>query len=177
MKYVFSTIVATMALAVAAQATANPPSGVRAKARLTGLEEVPAVITDGFGHARFRIFADRIEYRMRIGFLEGPVRFAHIHIGQKGANGGVAAFLCSTTNPDVPAGTPTCPQSGVVRGTLRADDVLGPAGQGIDAGDLDGLIQAILSNVAYVNVHSDRFPSGELRGQIKARRIGKDDED
>ena len=163
------TVVSLVVLGMAAQATASY-RGLRATAQLSGLEEVPAILTDGFGRARFEIFADRIEYRLSIGALEGPVRFAHIHIGQRGANGGVAAFLCNNTNPSVPEGTPACPQRGVVRGTIRSADVIGPADQGVVAADLDALIQAILSGVAYVNVHSDAFPPGELRGQIEAGR-------
>ena len=148
--------------------------GVRANARLTGLEEVPAIITDSFGRARFEIFADRIEYTLNIVRLDAPIRFAHIHIGQKGVNGGVSAFLCNNTNPSVPAGTPACPQTGRVRGTLTTDSVIGPAAQGIAAADIDGLIEALLSGIAYVNVHSDAFPAGELRGQIRARNYKYD---
>jgi len=44
--------------------------------------------------------------------------------------------------------------------------VVGPAGQGIAPGELDEFIRAIRAGVTYVNVHSTKFPSGEIRGQI-----------
>ena len=45
-------------------------------------------------------------------------------------------------------------------------DVIGPANQGVVAGDLDRLIYAIRTGNTYVNVHTVRSPSGEIRSQI-----------
>jgi hypothetical protein len=53
-----------------------------------------------------------------------------------------------------------------VTGRITAADVVGPTGQGIAPGELDELIIAIRSGVAYANVHSSKFPMGEIRGQI-----------
>ena len=47
-----------------------------------------------------------------------------------------------------------------------ADDVIGPAEQGIDAGEFRELVRAIRRNATYVNVHTEDFPSGELRGNV-----------
>ena len=105
--------------------------------------------------------------RSEIGFtltyanLEAPVLFAHIHFGQRSVNGGVAAFLCGG------GGKPACPQSGTVTGTVVPADVIGPAGQGIAAGEFDELVRAIRAGVTYANVHSMTQPGGEIRGQIK----------
>ena len=86
--------------------------------------------------------------------------FAHIHFGQRSVNGGVAASLCGG------GGKPACPQSGTVTGTVVPADVVGPAGQGIAAGEFDELVAAIRAGRTYANVHSTKFPPGEIRGQI-----------
>jgi hypothetical protein len=57
-----------------------------------------------------------------------------------------------------------------------AADVIGPVPQGVNPGEFDKLVQAIEAGKAYVNVHSSRFPNGEIRGQIKPGE-GEDNND
>ncbi len=140
------------------------------EAKLRGFEEVPAISTAGSGEFRGKINDDgtSIDYELSYSDLEGgSVLFAHIHLGQRSVNGGVIVFLCS--NVPVPVTTPACPTpSGTVTGTVTASDVIGPAGQGITAGEFAELLNAIRKGVAYANVHtSPNFPAGEIRGQIK----------
>ena len=135
------------------------------KARLEGFQEVPAVSTTGNGRFRGMISKDEtsIDYELSYADLEGAtVLFAHIHLGQRTANGGVMAFLCGG------GGKPACPASpGSVSGTIIAADIIGPAGQGVDSGELAAVVDALRSKVAYVNVQTSLFPSGEIRGQVK----------
>ena len=133
------------------------------RARLIGYNEVPSVSTEASGRFTARIdrSAEEISYRLAFEDLEAPVLFAHIHFGQKDVNGGVSAFLCGG------GGTDPCPQEGVVTGVIEPADVIGPAGQGIAAGEFDELVDAMRARVTYANVHSDKFPGGEIRGQIR----------
>jgi CHRD domain len=133
------------------------------EAKLMGFQEVPAVSTVASGRFKAEIDKDDqvIEYRLRYEDLEAPVLFAHIHLGQKTANGGVSAFLCGGGSK------PPCPQEGTVTGTIVPADVVGPAGQGIAAGEFAELVRAIEARVTYANVHSEKFPGGEIRGQIE----------
>lgn len=111
--------------------------------------------------------ADEIDYTLTYSGLEADVRQGHIHFGQRSVNGGISAWLCETTvNPSPSASTPTCPQSGTVNGTITELEVVGPTGQGIASGEFDELVAALRAGRAYANVHSAKFPGGEVRGQI-----------
>jgi hypothetical protein len=141
------------------------------------LSEVPSISTTGRGTLELRIHDGSrvIEYKLKYRELEGVaplsdggvVTAAHIHFSPEAVNGGVAAFLCGG------GGKPACPTpSGTVRGEISPADIVGPEAQGIDAGELtafDELVSAIRAGYTYVNVHTTRWPSGEIRGQIEER--------
>jgi hypothetical protein len=61
-----------------------------------------------------------------------------------------------------------------VTGTVVAADVIGPAGQGIEPGEFAKIIAAMKSGVTYANVHSDKHPGGEIRGQVNAPRVASE---
>ncbi len=70
-------------------------------------------------------------------------------------------FLCGG------GGKPACPNvSATVTGTVVGADVIGPNGQGIAPGQLDEVIRAMRKGLAYANVHTTSFPTGEIRGQL-----------
>ena len=43
---------------------------------------------------------------------------------------------------------------------------IGPAAQGITAGQLAELVRAMKAGVTYANVHSTLYPGGEIRAQL-----------
>ena len=146
--------------------------GKKIREFLTGYEEVPAVSTvaEGEFHARISDDESQIDYELKYSDLEGSVTQAHIHFGQKGVNGGISVWLCGNPGTGItpPAGTPACPPSpATVTGTLEAADVVGPVTQGIAAGEFAELISAIRAGKTYANVHSTKFPGGEIRSQIE----------
>ena len=171
-------VVASGALATTV-ATAGDDS-FRIKSRLSGFQEDPrAVSTSGWGEITLNVDRDsnKITYRLKYAALDGDVLQAHIHFGGRAQSGGISAFLCS--NVGGPAGTPACPApSGVVKGTINADDVIGPAGnganggtgQGIEPGEFDELVDAIRAQTTYANVHSSSYPGGEIRSQLHYKR-------
>jgi hypothetical protein len=137
---------------------------------LTGYEETPsAVSTTGNGTFSARISNDetRIEWELTYNDLEGAVQQAHIHFGQKSVTGPISVFLCTNLG-NGPAGTQPCPAPpATISGTIVAADVTNLANErGISAGELDELIDAIRAGSTYVNVHSTRWPGGEIRSQI-----------
>ena len=112
---------------------------------------------------------DSIEYELSYEDLQGSITQAHIHFGQPGLSGGIAAWLCGTAALPGPAGTPVCPgpNSGTVSGTITAAQVIGPGGQGIAAGEFEELLARIKDGATYANVHTSFVGTGEIRGQIK----------
>ena len=137
-------------------------------AQLSGYQEDPLVLsTTGNGTFRLQINdqAQEITFRLTYSDLVGSVTQAHIHFGGKAQSGGIAVFLCTNLG-NGPAGTQACPAApATVTGTIHAADVIGPAGQGIAAGEFAELLSAIRHDVTYANVHSSQYPAGEMRAQ------------
>lgn len=144
-------------------------------AHMSGFEEVPSsLFTEAAGVFRMKIDggAGQIKYRLSYSGFNSMVRFAHIHFSQRHTNGGIMFWLCDNTG-NGPIGTPPCPLGGgTVEGTLAAGDMV-LSGQGLMPGDFDQAVEGIRAGATYVNVHSDDFPGGELRGQIGPRRGGR----
>jgi hypothetical protein len=137
-------------------------------ARLRGFNEVPAVSTVANGRFNATVSEDgtSVSWELRYDDLEGDVQQAHIHLAQKDVNGGISVFLCTNLG-NGPAGTQACPPPpATMSGSFTAADVIGPAGQGIAATEFGELLRAIRAGKTYANVHSSKFPGGEVRGQL-----------
>jgi len=158
----------TFLLAAGAAPAQDPDHADLLTARLISFNQVPAVLARSHGSFRARINEDgTISFSLSYADMSSPVVQAHIHFGASKTNGGIMVFLCGVKKP-------ACPASGTVTGTLTAEDVsVLPVGnpdsvipQGINPGDLAGLLEAVRSGNSYVNVHTTKFPSGEIRGQV-----------
>jgi hypothetical protein len=107
--------------------------------RLDSSQEVPKVLSSGRGVGEITVLPDRtVGGRITISDVVATV--AHIHVGAAGEIGPAIVTLTKTSSTSftVPSGT-------------RLSEAHYAAYQ---AGNL------------YVNVHSARFPGGEIRGQI-----------
>ena len=152
------------------------------RTRLSGLNEVPAVLTGAHGLFEATINPDGtgFEYTLTYEGLEGNVTQSHIHIGQVLVSGAISIWLCETAGtpapPAVAAATPDCggPHAATVMGTVTAAQVIGPAGQGVSPAEFSEVLNALRHGVAYANVHSSMSPGGEIRGQLK---LDRDDHD
>ena len=162
---VIAALLAGLGALVVSAALAGAGAPARATAHLSGYEEVPSVSTTGRGsfHAEIDRHDQRIHYRLRYSRLEGTTtEAAHIHLGQPAVNGGVIAFLCGGGDK------PACPPgSGTVTGVIDAQDIVGPAAQGIAPGEFEEVVRAVRAGVTYANVHTNKHPGGEIRGQIE----------
>jgi len=131
-------------------------------------EDLLALSTTGTGDFRAQISpsGDEITYTLEYSALEGSVLQAHIHLGGRHQSGGISVFLCTNLG-NGPAGTQACPAApATIEGVLVAGDVIGPAAQGITAGQFDELVRAMRSGTTYVNVHSTLYQGGEIRAQL-----------
>ncbi len=151
-------------------------------ANLVSFNEVPSISSAARGSFRARLnnAGDELSYRLTYsGITEGAsVTQAHIHLGQKHTNGGIMVWLCSGTLTDPTGLAPACPTApgGTVEGTLTAANIIqtpaspappAPPGQGVAPGEFEKFVEALRKGSGYANVHSTRFPGGELRGQVE----------
>jgi CHRD domain len=166
-RLVFASLVAGALLIVVAASAAmtHNNNGKSGKASLDSFQEVPTLATTGRGSFRVRVRSDGLHYKLSYSDVESNVLFAHIHLGRTAVNGGVIAFLCGGGDK------PACPlREGTVEGVIDAADVIGPAGQGIPAGDLSDAVRSLRKGAVYANVHTTTFPAGEIRGQVNANK-------
>ena len=180
---VFALAVASVAnLTVRAQDDDDRP--VRLSANLSSFNEVVPKGTGGSGTFRAELSKDgtMLSWTFSWTGMTGAPLFAHIHFGQRGVNGNVMTFFCGGPkgNPNVPA-KPDCPQttSGSISGTTTAADIValnaGTSDQGLDQHDFATFLRAIRTGDGYCNMHTTRFPGGEIRGQISVH-LGEDGE-
>lgn len=127
-------------------------------ATLTGAGEIPPIISNATGVANFELNddADTISYSIEVEDIEGAT-MAHIHQGSVNENGDAVVLLFNGTEPtDLEEGT-------LEEGDFTSEDFVGPL-QGQNMSDLVNLIQ---NGQAYVNIHTESNPPGEIRGTIE----------
>ncbi|HEX5026740.1 MAG TPA: CHRD domain-containing protein [Agriterribacter sp.] len=111
--------------------------------KLSGDNEVPAVITTTKGLAHLRVSTSRKLYsKVIIQDVEigDALRFSHVHAGATGVNGPVKIFLCHTPED---------------------------FGKNIVTDLTDEQYDLLINGAAYVNAHSNFYPAGIVRGQIR----------
>ena len=109
--------------------------------KLSGSQEVPAVVTNGQGVATIHFNADRTmaTLNVTVSHLSSAVTGAHIHEAPAGMNGGV---LLNFTNDF---------QNGRITATFAVDAAL---------------VSKLIRGALYLNIHTQNNPGGEIRGQL-----------
>lgn len=130
------------ALVVLAAGSAISAQTIQYPFDLSGVNEVPANASPGFGSAIITLNTVTGGWTLTGNYsgMVGSVVAAHIHAAPVGANGSVLFALT---------------QTGGTSGTLSGSGTFSSA-----------QIQLALTNGLYVNVHSTVFPGGEIRGQL-----------
>jgi len=134
------------------------------KSNLNGFSEVPAVLTTGSGALTVTVSSDQksLDVTLKFSSLVGVAQSASLYLGAPGTTGGAFAPICGGTKPSCPTAA-----SGSVTVTLMSTDIAAVAAQGLAAGDLASVIPAIQNGVVYANVITNKFPNGEIRGQLE----------
>lgn len=173
---IFAVAVASISsMSLRAQGDDRP---VRLSANLSTFHEVPPKGTGGSGtfHATLSADGTMLSWTFTWEGLTGPPAQAHIHFGQRGVNASVMTFFCGGPKP-------ACPQttSGSITGMTTAADILPlntpPSDQGLNANDFATFLRALRSGDGYCNMHTARFPGGEIRGQIVVHHGERDDDE
>lgn len=163
-----------MAVAITASGSAATPDDPNRgqnvlREQLSGYAETPQALSTTAGgdfRAQINNQTQEISWRLSYSAVGTTVTQAHVHFGSPAQSGGISVFLCTNLG-NGPAGTQACPAGpATVTGTIRPADVIGPAGQGIAAGEFAELVQAVRAGFTYVNVHTTAFPAGEIRAQL-----------
>lgn len=116
------------------------------EASLSGGQEVPPAVTPANGVAEVMLNTQTNTLRWKVTYsgLSGPATAGHIHgPAPRGANAGVAVPFS---------------------GNLNAQPIMGE--QTITPEQA----AALASGQWYVNIHTAKFPNGEIRGQLGTRR-------
>jgi hypothetical protein len=139
--------------------TVKAQEGQSFSATLSGSDEVPPTESNSTGTAKFQVNENnsQVSYWVNITGIK-KVNQAHIHNGSTGENGDIVVTLSkgkSAKGDDRP------PQIGFA-GNITKDDLQGP----LKDKDISDLVSLISAGNAYVNVHTDKYPDGAIRGQV-----------
>ncbi len=132
-------------------------------AHLSGNEELPAVNTRGEGEAIFHLSDDglMLSFKLNVSNTDN-VQMSHIHMAARGQNGAVVVWLYPSRPPAVKI--PGRFDGMLASGNITAANLVGP----LQGQPLSALIEQIRNGKTYVNVHTERYPGGEIRGQISS---------
>ena len=125
---------------------------------LSGKEEVPPTKSDANAWAKFQSInnGSQIAYWVSIIGLN-KITGAHLHEGVKGQNGDIVAVLSG--NKSANAGENATIS---LTGNITKNDLQGP----LKGKEISDLISRMKNSSIYVNVHTDEYKDGAIRGQI-----------
>lgn len=131
-------------------------------AGLRGSAETRDVETDATGMATFEVDEDGTQagYVLAVTDLCNITQ-AHIHLGSEGEDGPVVVWLYPEEGrePKLIDGPTT---GTIAEGVITEDDLVGEW----EGASFDDVIATFEEGESYVNVHTEAYPAGEIRGQI-----------
>lgn len=130
-------------------AAASAATPITMVVTLTPDLEAPPVLSDALGVATLsfdpNLISDGLDYTIVLESIDSTVGLAGLYAGQAGATGPLLTELFDFSGLGIPGADLT------ISGTVMLDQAT---------------IDAMMSGAAYVNVDSEEFPGGELRGDV-----------
>lgn len=123
--------------------------------KLTGREEVPPVQTNAIGTAEISAFSvaeDSISFNINVANITG-VTAGHTHLGKPGENGPIVVTFFKYDPPK---------NNVSETGSITEDMLEGP----MKGKKLSDLALAGANGSLYINIHTEKNPNGEIRGQV-----------
>jgi hypothetical protein len=147
--------------------TVKAQEGQSFSATLSGGDEVPPTESNSTGTAKFQVNENnsQVSYWVNITGIK-KVNQAHIHNGTTGENGDIVVTLSKGKSAK---GNDRPPQIGFA-GNITKDDLQGP----LKDKDISDLVSLMSAGNAYVNVHTDKYPDGAIRGQVTSGSASTD---
>jgi len=133
---------AAAALTFAGLGIASSLETYKVSTKLVGSQETPPNKSKGTGSFTGTVVEKRksktLTWKLTFKGLSGPATAAHIHVGKKGKAGNVIVPLCT-------------PCKSGAHGSAKVTEAI---------------VNALEHHKAYANVHTAKYPNGEIRGQI-----------
>lgn len=107
-------------------------------ASLRGIQEVPPTLSPAVGTGTFTLTPNGLSYDITVQNLQGVLTSAHFHLGREGVSGPVIEPITFSGNR----------ATGIWTGLSQEER------------------NQLLDGEIYVNVHTDVYPNGEIRGQV-----------
>lgn len=134
---------------------------VNFRTHLSGDNKVHTVETNATCQTVFQLNKNgmKLHYKLIVANIKN-IKMAHIHMGSAEENGPVVVWLYP---PAPPAKLIEGSTNGVLQEkVIPKDDLVGQ----LKGEDLWDLVKMMKDGQTYVNVHTDQYPAGEIRGQI-----------
>lgn len=126
-----------LALTVVGVASASPAKEVMLGAKLNAMAD-HATASKGKGTFTATLSGTKLSWHLTFTHLTGAATAAHIHLGKAGVSGNVLIPLCT-------------PCKATSMGTVKLNAMQ---------------VRDVTKVATYVNVHTAKYPNGEIRGQL-----------
>jgi len=160
MKWAFIIIVATLAVIATSFVATQQIQAQEGKMIITflsGKDEVPPTESNASAWAKFQSVdnGSQLSYWVSIVGLK-EITGAHIHKGSEGQNGDIVTVLSEAKSAE--GGNETIS----LKGNITKDGLQGP----LEGKEVSDLVSLMRNGSVYVNVHTNEYKDGVIRGQI-----------